>query len=89
MLTVHTLTQTHLKLLDTLTEEQIISELKYLKLTVAPDLKLKKRVKDPNNNRFKFLKLPREQLIRSIQGVVKPEAEDGNDLAVLLAGVFD
>ena len=78
-----------LQLLDTLTEEQIISEVKYLKLTVAPDLKLKKRVKDPNNNRFKFLKLPREQLIRSIQGVVKPEAECGNDLDVLLAGVFD
>ena len=75
--------------LDTLTEEQIISEVKYLKLTVAPDLKLKKRMKDPNNNRFKFVKLPREQLIRSIQGVVKPEAESGSDLDVLLAGVFD
>ena len=78
-----------IQLLDTLTEKQIISEVQYLKLTVAPDLKLKKRVKDPNNNRFKFLKLPREQLIRSIQGVVKPEAECGNDLDVLLAGVFE
>ena len=33
-------------LLDQLTEVQIIAEVTYLKLTVAPDLKLKKRVKN-------------------------------------------
>ena len=78
-----------LSLLDSLSEEQIIAEVSFLKSTVAPDLRLKKRVKNVETNRFKMVKLPVEQLKISIQGVLRPVVEGEENLDNLLAKVFE
>ena len=59
-----------LNILDSLSEDQIIAEVSFLKLTVAPDLRLRKRVKNVDTYWFKLLKLPVDQLKMSIQGVL-------------------
>ena len=77
-----------LNILDSLSEDQIIAEVSFLKLTVAPDLRLRKRVKNVDTNRFKMLKLPVEQLKMSIQGVLRPVVAGEEHLDNLLAKVF-
>ena len=54
----------------------------------ADSLRLRKRVKNVDTNRFKMLKLPVEQLKMSIQGVLRPAVAGEEHLDNLLAKVF-
>ena len=60
------------KLLDTLSEEEIHTEVKYLKATVASDLKLKRRVTNSITKKYTYENYPIAQLRLSIRNVVKP-----------------
>ena len=48
--------------------EQILLELKYLKATIA-DLKIKKRITDPQTKKYKFIQLPVSELKTGIKSV--------------------
>ena len=82
------ITAESLNLLDTLTESQICTEVTYLKLTIAPDLKLRKRVKNTQTNKYQMIKLPVEQLKMSIKSVISPAVDVTQDLDCLLQSVF-
>ena len=48
----------NLSLLDTLTEKEVLEEVKYLKATVAHELKMKKRITNPATGKYKMKRLP-------------------------------
>ena len=83
------ITADSIDLLDNLSEDQLVAEVTYLKLTIAPDLKLKKRVRNNETNKFQMIKIPVHQLRQSIQGVVKPLLDGQEKLDVLLAKHFE
>ena len=60
----------NLDLLDSLNENQVITEVSYLKATIASEIKLRERVKV--GDKYKMNKLPIEQLKISIQNVLQP-----------------
>ena len=55
-------------LLDSLSDEQVLLELKYLNNTIA-DLKIKKRITDPQTKKYKFIQLPVSKLKTGIKSV--------------------
>jgi hypothetical protein len=67
------LTKDSLSSLDTLTDAQIQLEVKYLKLTIAPELKLRHRVKDNQNpGKYKLPLIPVEQMKINIMNIINP-----------------
>ena len=47
-------------------------QVKYLKVTIAKDIRMKKRITNPITKKYTYQKLPVEQLKISIRNVVKP-----------------
>ena len=74
-------TQESIHLVDTLTEKERISEIGYLRATVAPDIRQMRRVKV--DGKFKMMKFSCDELRQSIKNVVKPESNLSNDIDAL------
>ena len=64
--------------LETFSESEILSEVRYLRQTVAPNIREKRKVER------KFVKYSKQELIQQIQNVLKPENEDHGDIDILL-----
>ena len=69
--------------LETLTEEEILREVRYLRQTVAPNIREKRKVGN------KFVKFSREELVGQVLNVLKPENESHEDIEKLLLTVFE
>ena len=78
----------NIDLLDSLDEKQIILEATYLKATVAKEIKLKKRVKELDTDKFRMVKLPLEQIKQSILNVIKPQNDVSENVEYLLSKYF-
>ena len=74
--------------MDLLDEEQIILEATYLKATIAKEIKLKKRVKDLDTDKFRMVKLPLEQIKQSILNVINPKNDVSDNADNLLSIYF-
>ena len=68
------LTDNNLELVEWLSEKQLISEIVFLRLTVAPNIRQQRRVKDSNTGKFRVEKFTAEELRTSIRNAIKPEA---------------
>ena len=75
-------------LLNSLTYEQIVTETSYLKATIAHDLKLKRRVKDSVNNKYRFQKLSMKDLKTGINSVLYPSNQVLEPLDALLESLL-
>ena len=69
--------------LDTLTGEEILREVRYLRQTVAPNIREKRKVGN------KFIKFSRDELVGQVLNVLKPENESVEDIEQLLLTVYD
>ena len=78
----------NINLLDSLDEKQIILEATYLKATVAKEIKLKKRVKDLDTDKFRMVSLPSEQIKQSIRNVIKPQNDVSGNVENPLSKYF-
>ena len=78
----------NIDLLDSLDEKQIILEATYLKATIAKEIKLKKRVKDLETDKFRMVKLPLDQIKQSILNVIKPQNDVSENVEYLLTNFF-
>ena len=78
----------NMHLLNSLDEEQIILEATYLKATIAKEIKLKKRVKDLDTDKFRMVKLPLEQIKQSILNVINPKNDVSDNVDNLLSIYF-
>ena len=74
--------ETSLESLDSLNEKQLLSEVRYLRATVAPNIREKR--KEGN----KFVKFSKEQLIFQIRNSIKPMSDGVHDVEGLLSSVF-
>ena len=74
-------------LLDKLDNKQLLLEFAYLRATVAPDIRQKRRVKILDG-KFKFENLSKEELKTLIRNAVYPENELRDDVDALLKSVF-
>ena len=82
------ITENNIQIMDHLSEKQLISEVSYLKKVLNANIKLKTRVKDPENNKWKFIPQTVQELKNSIRSVVKPDKEACPDMNCLLDGVL-
>ena len=82
-------TARNLEILEKLGEKELIAEVSYLKSTTAKEIKLRKRVKNPDiPGKFKMEKLPVDHLKTSIRNVLKPAAEGAEAVEDLLKKVL-
>ena len=65
------LTKKSLNKLNKLTEEELLAEISYLRATIAPDIRMKRRVKI--GGKFKMVNFTINELTVSIKNAVKPE----------------
>ena len=66
------MTQASILLVDTLKEKELISEIGYLRATVAPDIRQMRRVKV--DRKFKMMKFLCDELRQLIKNAIKPES---------------
>ena len=64
--------------LENLTDSEILAEVRYLRQTLAPNIREKRKVDN------KFVKFTKLELIQQIRSVLKPENEDFEDVNCLL-----
>ena len=84
------LTADNLDKMEELSYKQLVTEVSYIKSTIGKDIKMKKRVTDPETKRFKMIPLPQQTLKNSIRNVLKPENESGQcSLTTLLSNYFN
>ena len=69
------ITEQEIVKLDSLTDKQLLSEIGYLRATIAPDIKQKRKL--PSG---KFETFPRAELIGQIRNAIKPEKSDATDI---------
>ena len=82
------LTDNNLELVESLSEKQLISEIVFLRLAVAPKIRRQRRVKDTNTGKFVVEKYTAEKLGASIINAIKPEDEVDNTVDGLLLKIF-
>ena len=80
-------TPDEINLLDNLSENELLLEISYLRLTVAPHIRQRRRITLPSG-KYKYEKLTIPELKTSIQNAVKPESVLRNDISELLKSVF-
>ena len=76
-------------LVDSLNDEQVLLERKYIKATIAADLKLKNRITDPQTKKYKFIQLPVSELKTGINSVLYATNHQMDSVEVLLDKVFN
>ena len=82
------MTDNNLELVESLSEKQLISEIVFLQLTVAPNIRQQRRVKDSNTGKFRVEILTAEELRTSIRNAMKPEDEVDTNVDGLLLRIF-
>ena len=82
------LTDNSLELVESLSEKQLISEIVFLRLTVAPNIRQQRRVKNSNIGKFRVEKFTAEELRTSIRNAIKPEDEVDKYVDGLLLKIF-
>ena len=82
------LTDNNLELVESLSEKQLISEIVFLRLTVAPNVGQQRRVKDSNTGKFRVEKFTAEELRTSFRNTIKPEDEVNKNVDGLLLKIF-
>ena len=80
-------TSSTLDKLDDLQYQELLSEVSYLRLTIAPEIKQQRRVKDANG-RYKMEKFGADELKTRIKNALKPENELNEDLNLMLMSAF-
>jgi len=68
-------------------EKQLLSEIAYLRATIAPNIRQQRRIKV--NGKFKMEKFTLSELRIAIKNAVKPEMELHSDVDDLLKCAFD
>ena len=81
------LTENNLELVESLSEKQLISEILFLRLTVALNICQQRRVKDSNTGKFRVKRFT-EVLCTSIRNTIKPEHEIDKNVDRLLLKIF-
>lgn len=81
------LTETSLHLLDSLTLDQLLVEVCYLRCTIAPSIRQKRRVKG-ENGQYKMENFTISELRDSIKNAIKPENNLTQSIGELLQDVF-
>ena len=64
--------------LDKLSEAEVLAEVRYLRQTLAPNIREKRKIEN------KFIKFTKLELIQQIRSVLRPENEDFEDVNCLL-----
>ena len=82
------LTDNNLELVELLSEKQLISEIVFLRLTAAPNIRQQRRVKDSNTGKFRVQIFTAEELRTSIRNAIKPEDEVDKNVDGLLLKIF-
>ena len=82
------LTDNNLELAKSLSKKQLISEIVFLQLTVVPNIRQQRRVKDSNTGKFRVEKFTAEELRTSIRNAIKPEDEADKNVDGLLLKIF-
>lgn len=81
------ITPTSLDLLSKLNGKQLLDEISYLRMTIAPDIRQKRRVK-AGEGKFKMEKFTVNELQTSIRNALRPEANVSSDIDTLLCNVM-
>ena len=81
------ITPNGIELLESLTEQELLTEISYLRNTVAPNIRQRRRVKT-DDGKYKMEKFSTCELKTSIRNAVKPENELVNDINQLLKSIF-
>ena len=71
-----------LALVDSLNEKQLIAEIGYLRVTIAPNIRQMRRIKV--DGKLKNVNLSLQELRQSIKNAVQPESDISNDIDTLL-----
>ena len=71
-------TEKTIDMLNNLSDEEILKEVRFLRVTVAPNIREKRKVDN------KFVKFSRQELISQIENVLKPEDDLSKDVDELL-----
>ena len=82
------LTDNNLEVVESLSEKQLISEIVFLRLTVAPNIRQQRRVKDSNTGKFRVEKFTAKELRTSIRNAIKPEDEVDKNVDGMLLKIF-
>ena len=80
------MTPDSMKELEKLDAKQLLAEVAYLRLTIAPDIRQMRRVKI--DGRYRMQKFTDEELKNSIKNALKPEANISSSVEVLLKNAF-
>lgn len=75
-------TQETLEGLRKLSESQLLTEVRYLRTTLAPNIREKRK----EGNRF--IAFNQEQLIDQIRNVLKPKSDEAKDIESVLSNIF-
>lgn len=73
--------------LHQMTQKELLTEIGYIRATISPDIREKRRIK-LDNGRFKFQTFSNPELIRSITDVIKLENRVENNVESLLRLAF-
>ena len=80
-------TENSLGLLDTMNTKQLLVEIGYLRATVCPDVKQKRKVMI-GDRKYKMETFPDTQLRATIRNIIKPESEKVDNVENLLLNLF-
>lgn len=81
------ITPNSIQMMTKLTENQLLSEIAYLRVTIAPDIRQKRRVKN-DHGQFTYEKFSIPELQQSIKTVIKPEGNVSKNIDSLLKDAF-
>ena len=76
-----------LNVLDSLNTKQLVNEVAYLRATIAPDIKQKRRIR-LQSGKFKMENFSDNELRVNIKNVIQPESEAVDSIKNLLKDVF-
>ena len=82
------LTENNLELVESLSKKQLISEIVFPRLTVAPNIRQQRRVNDSNTGKFRVEKFTAEELCTSIRNAIKPKDEVDKNVDGQLLKIF-
>ena len=74
-------------ILEKLSEKQLINEISYIRITVAPEIRQKRRIRN-EEGKIKYQNFSVKELRESIRNFVKPEGEVTKDIDKLLQDAF-
>ena len=77
-----------MQLLESLTYDELVCEMSYLKAPIAKNLRLKHKVNTDVGNKYKFQNLPRNDLETGIRNVLLPAKGPKQQVESLLAKMF-